>query len=312
MAISEEQSDLLEKTVSQVQKDFMPGQQAHNSGDPQSVHAFFPPAFAGFWAILREAAVADSRFTRAEKEQIAAFVSVSNECKFCTAAHTNFAIAAGADGDAVREAIAAGNPELLATARMRKICSWAKDAQEKRSSVLNERPFMNMVFGKVGNHIKGAGPVKQGESLAIVSQDAELPAAFRWTKGNASIAKAFAYWNWAMDELAKKYIPKEVTDFVGDYIEQNYTGQDPPISRKWVFNVAEETGLSEANQSAVRYMLLMSFARFQIDGSITGDLAKHFPDEHTQLAIGMWAAHQTAKEISKWGGEAALKHLEAQ
>ena len=77
------------------------------------------------------------------------------------------------------------------------------------------------------------------------------------------------------------------------------------------FPFAEETGLSEAQQSAVRYMLLMSFARFQIDGAIKRDLARHFPDAKSQRAMGMWAAFKTASAVSKWQGECALKYLPA-
>ena len=57
-------------------------------------------------------------------------------------------------------------------------------------------------------------------------------------------------------------------------------------------------------------MLLISFARFQIDDTIRDDLAKHFPDEHTRKAMGMWTAFQTAKAISKWGGDSLLKFVD--
>ena len=72
---------------------------------------------------------------------------------------------------------------------------------------------------------------------------------------------------------------------------------------------AESSGLSEANQSAVRFMLLMSFAHFQIDEAIRDDLARHFPDEHERRAMGMWAGFQTAKLISKWAEESVMKFV---
>eukprot|EP00803_Ostreobium_quekettii_P001073 evm.model.scf_23.14 EVM.evm.TU.scf_23.14 scf_23:138729-141281(-) len=156
-------------------------------------------------------------------------------------------------------------------------------------------------------HMKRLGAVKEGEALAILGRDAKPRPEFRWNEKNECIAKVFAYWCWAMDELAEQYIPKEVTNFVGKYIEENYSGEDPPLSRNWVFKVAEETGMSEAQQCAIRFMLLLSFARFQIDGAIKADLKKHFPDYRTQRAMGIWAAHKTATAIAEWEGESVMR-----
>ncbi|CAD7705023.1 unnamed protein product [Ostreobium quekettii] len=353
--------DLIKRTVEQIQKDFYPGQTADNGGDPQTVQNFFPPAMAGFWSLLRECQIADGKFNRAEKEQIATVISFSNECKFCCASHSNFAAAAGADGEGLRAAVAANDPSLFKEERMKKVGQWVKDCQKKASPALKEappfsldeapevigtaftfnyinrvvdkflteglvlpllpwpvrfllhalpflqKPFLGMFAGMVGKHIKEVGPVKQGEAVCIVGTDAKPPPGFEWSEKSVSIAKAFTYWCRAMDDLAKEYIPPEVTDFVGKYIDENYKGEDPPISRNWVFQAAEESGLSEAYQSATRFMLLMSFARFQIDGAIKADLKKHFPDFQTQRAMGMWAAHKTATAISKWEGESVMR-----
>ncbi|CAD7698905.1 unnamed protein product [Ostreobium quekettii] len=358
--------ELLERAVAQVQKELFPGHQPDNGApaDPEALHAFFPPVYAGCWAIYRECVVSDGSRTRRNKEPIAATISSSNGCKCCTTSHTNFAVAAGADGYSLRASIAAGDPSLLTEENVRKVCSWAKECQRRDAPALKEVPPFNMneapeiigtihmfnylnrivqkylttdlvlpafpwpvklllrafpflqrpffdlfFFSQLGKTVKEVGPLKQGASLEILVVDSQLPGEFQWAQRNASVAKAFTYWSWAMGELANKYIPKEVTKHVGKYIDEKYTGEAPPAANKWVYRVAKETGLSEAHQSAVRYMLLMSFARFQIDGAIKRALARHFPDGRTQRAMGMWAAFKTASAVSKWQGECALNYL---
>lgn len=64
--------------------------------DPASVHLFSPAVFAGYWAGFRESLIADGTLARKDKEVLASFISLANECKFCTHSHLLFAEAQGA------------------------------------------------------------------------------------------------------------------------------------------------------------------------------------------------------------------------
>ena len=54
-------------------------------------------------------------------------------------------------------------------------------------------------------------------------------------------------------------------------------------------------------------MLLISFGRHQIDGSVRSDLKTHFPRYDVCRAMGMWSAFHTAKVIAQWQYAAIAK-----
>ncbi|GMH38977.1 hypothetical protein BSKO_06875 [Bryopsis sp. KO-2023] len=142
--------------------------------------------------------------------------------------------------------------------------------------------------------------VLPGESADLMDHFPDLPEDMSWAKSSKPVRQAFAYWAWAIDALAEAYLPKNVVEFVGKYIDEHYDGTTPPLSRNWVFSAAEEMEGSEAERFAASFMLLVAFARFQIDDSFLADLEKRFPDFDVRRAMCMWASFRTARNIANW------------
>lgn len=85
----------------QCDRDFVPKRsgfirQKDGPFDPFSVHLFHPPAFLGFWAVLRESLLADGLLNRKNKEILGVFVSKANKCNFCANTHMLAAQSQGA------------------------------------------------------------------------------------------------------------------------------------------------------------------------------------------------------------------------
>lgn len=80
-------------------------------------------------AILR----GPSPFTIAERELIAAFVSSRNHCRFCTNAHTTYAVAYGLGEDEVEAVL---NDPGAAPAKMKPVLAYAEKLTEDPESVV--------------------------------------------------------------------------------------------------------------------------------------------------------------------------------
>lgn len=66
------------------------------ANDPFTLHMFYPPLCLGQWAGLRETTLVETTMSRKEKETLASFVSLTNECVFCMTSHKVAARSQGA------------------------------------------------------------------------------------------------------------------------------------------------------------------------------------------------------------------------
>lgn len=64
--------------------------------DPFTLHMFYPPTCLGEWAAIRETTIVNTRMNRRDKETMAAFISLTNECVFCATSHKVAAKSQGA------------------------------------------------------------------------------------------------------------------------------------------------------------------------------------------------------------------------
>ena len=90
---------------------------------PLALHSPNPPVLAAAWAMLRETLLVTGQADRAEKEVVAAEVSVANTCPYCVAVHTAAAqeLVPGLDA----AGIASGD---LASPLLKEIAGWARSS----------------------------------------------------------------------------------------------------------------------------------------------------------------------------------------
>eukprot|EP01025_Chloroclados_australasicus_P052285 TRINITY_DN6089_c0_g1_i2.p2 TRINITY_DN6089_c0_g1~~TRINITY_DN6089_c0_g1_i2.p2 ORF type:complete len:370 (+),score=35.84 TRINITY_DN6089_c0_g1_i2:2366-3475(+) len=117
---------IIQQIKKQIKQEFIPLELDQKQHNPQALHLFDESLMIGHWSTLREILVVPGRFSRSEKEVLAAFVSKANECRFCVNAHTTFATGYGHKefDNSVQSAIQQGAPELLDNARLREIMEW--------------------------------------------------------------------------------------------------------------------------------------------------------------------------------------------
>eukprot|EP01024_Parvocaulis_polyphysoides_P040321 TRINITY_DN3666_c0_g2_i1.p1 TRINITY_DN3666_c0_g2~~TRINITY_DN3666_c0_g2_i1.p1 ORF type:complete len:393 (+),score=40.50 TRINITY_DN3666_c0_g2_i1:124-1179(+) len=123
----------------QVKQEFLPVEPTEGSKLPAGVHMFDQQLMVGYWSIFREINLVPGMFSRSDKEMIAAFVSKSNECKFCEGAHSTFASGYGAsatDEKALRES----SPDFIQNQKLRETVAWFYTANVQ-STLEKEVPF---------------------------------------------------------------------------------------------------------------------------------------------------------------------------
>ncbi|GMH40350.1 hypothetical protein BSKO_08254 [Bryopsis sp. KO-2023] len=322
-------ADLYDKTLEMISKSFMSTDGLKDgSHNPLTFHMFYPPLLFGMMPMLQETVLVNGQLSRMDKETLASFVSNSNRCVFCTNAHQTMAESLGADLDELQRATEAEDPLALSNKRPGEIIKWMLAAQKKNApeiSQINLKEEVPEIIGtafkfnyinrvvdtfvtrekmlpkKEGNSTadrllkKKRAPPLPGSAVEIMELSLKLPDDFSWAESNGPISQV--------------YIPQLVTDFVGKYIDENYDGSKPPLSRRWVFEVAEKLDGTESEEFAAAFMLLVSFARFQIDESLKKDFESHYQNFDTRRAMCAWAAFQTARRIAGWQGEALSRHL---
>ena len=89
---------------------------------PLALHSPAPPLLAAAWVMLRETLLVTGQADRAEKEVVAAAVSVANACPYCVAVHS------AAAHDQIPGLDAAGITSNLASPLLKEIAGWARSS----------------------------------------------------------------------------------------------------------------------------------------------------------------------------------------
>ena len=285
---------------------------------PLALHSPAPPLLAASWAMIRETLVVAGQADRAEKEMVAAAVSVANACPFCIAVHTAavHGVVPGLDAADV----ASGNlPSPLL-----EIFGWAR-ATGLRGAVQSPPPgnfaelagvavtfqYLNRmvniflpdsplppmtpkaiggwVMGMIASAMTTTSPVP-GASLELLP-DAQLPGEFSWAAGDARIAATLAGAAAAVEDAAAK-------ELVADRL-RTWDGQPQGPSRAWADEAVAV--LDKADRPAGLLAILTAFASYQVgkaDVEAFRSAAKS--GDEAVVSLTSWASMAVARTVGSW------------
>jgi len=293
---------------------------------PVAMHSPNPDALAGSWAMLRETLIVTGQADRAEKEVVAAGVSVANTCPYCIAVHT--AAAHGVDSSLDVDAITSGN---LSSPLLKEISGWAK-ASGQRGSIqppppgnfaelagvavtfqylnrmvtifLPDSPLPPMTPKAIGGWVMSmlasamtSSAAEPGASLANLPE-AELPPEFSWAAGDARIATALAGAAAAIDRAAAQVVTAPVRELVTSTLS-SWDGVAPGPSKSWVDDAV--AGLEPAQRPAGRLALLTALAPHQVvKADVTGFKSATKAGDDAVIGLTAWASMAAARTVGSW------------
>ena len=320
---------LVAATYAQVEKDF--GMVA----PPFVAHSPAPPLLAASWALVRETLVVAGKADRAEKEVVAASVSVANACPFCIAVHT--AAAQGVVSGLSTADVASGN---LPSPRLKEVAGWARSTGLRGAAqspppgdfaelagvavtfhylnrmvniFLPPSPLPPMtpksiggwVMGMIGSAMTTTSPVP-GASLELMPVG-PLPEEFSWAAGDARIAATLAGAAASVEAAAFAGAAPVITPPVRELLAERlgtWDGQPQGPSRAWVDQAV--AGLGEADRPAGRLALLTAFASYQIGkADVAAFRSTVKSGDEAVITVTAWASMQVARTVGSWLGEQA-------
>lgn len=298
---------------------------------PLALHSPAPPLLAASWAMIRETLVVAGQAARAEKEVVAAAVSVANTCPFCIAVHTAAVqgVVPGLDaGD-----VASGN---LPSPLLKEISGWAR-ATGLRGAVqppppgnfaelagvavtfqylnrmvnifLPDSPLPPMtpkaiggwVMGMIASAMTTTTPVP-GASLELLP-DAQLPAEFSWAAGDARIAATLAGAAAAVEDAAAKVVTPPVRELLADRL-RTWDGRPQGSSRAWADEAVAV--LDPSDRPAGLLAVLTAFASYQVGkADVAAFRSTVGSGDEAVISLTAWASMAVARTIGSWLGEQA-------
>jgi AhpD family alkylhydroperoxidase len=293
---------------------------------PLVLHSPAPTALAASWLLLRETLLASGFAPRAQKEVVAAAVSLANECPYCVAVHSA-AVRDLVDGRVAAE-VAADRLADVADPGLRATGLWARgtgrpgnaqpapaDSLPELAGVavafhylnrmvtifLPESPLPPLTPKAMGGWVMGmlasamtAPRPAPGASLELLPQ-APLPAEFAWAAGVPTVASALARAAAALDAAAAKAVPAPVCELVLARLA-DWQGNGPGPSRSWADDAA--SALAPADRPLGRLALLAAFAPYQVTkADVTGAGPVNDAD---LVTLAAWASMAAARRIGSW------------
>lgn len=297
---------------------------------PLVLHSPSPTVLAAAWSMLQATLVRPGVAQRADKEAVAAAVSVANRCPYCVEVHSS--VLGGLGGGRAAELIGQGRLDALPPGRLRRLARWARatsglagepppqpfpaDAAAEHIGVVVTFHLLNRmvnIFLRESPMPVGAPPMVRrairrglGQVMRLAAarlpdgqRDLLLPAAsapddLDWTAGNADIADAFARAVGAIEQAGRRAASDAVRDLVVDRVA-GWDGQPPGVSRSWVQEAT--AGLAAVDRPLGRLAVLAAFASYQVDDEIIASCRSSGSDDEALIGLTAWASLQAARRV---------------
>jgi AhpD family alkylhydroperoxidase len=294
---------------------------------PVMLHAPAPLALAACWSILRETLLVPGLVGRADKEAVAAAVSLGNRCPYCVDVHGTALVGLAPGADA--RAVAADRVDTVAAPRLRALVRWARasgtgshrpapfppaEAPEligvavtfhyinrMVNVFLCDSPFPPVPSTALGVLRRGAAKIMRGmagrQSAPGRSADllpgALLPPDLGWATKAPHIAAAFARASAAIESGGTRAVPDRVRRLVLAQLEDGVeAGLD---SREWLDPAVAE--LPEAERPAGRLALLTAFASYRVTDALVDEFRGRGNDDAAIVELTSWASLAAARRI---------------
>ena len=290
---------------------------------PVALHAPAPPVLAACWSILRETLVVSGRASRADKEAVAAAVSVANRCPYCLDVHGAALTGLLAGPDAAR--IAAGGTDEVTDPRLRAVVRWARTGEGPEPFPPEQRPelrgvardyhYLNRrvnvflrdsplpavprpaervlrrtaasVLGRLGRV-----EVAAGASLDLLPDAGPLEDT-AWAATVPHIAEALHRGGAAITAAGERSVPARVRELVEARLaDPGFEG--PGISaRGWLDEVVQP--LPPTDRPAGRVAMLTAFASYRVTPEL---VAQCRADDAQLIELTAWAAFAAARRTA--------------
>ncbi|MDG4764709.1 carboxymuconolactone decarboxylase family protein [Solwaraspora sp. WMMD406] len=300
---------------------------------PLALHSPDPQVLAACWAMLRATLVADGHLERAEKEAIAAAVSLGNSCPYCVEVHTT--VLAGFGGGEAAQLISAGRLDAVPSARLRALAEWgrhsgsvggpalpatgssAADAEAIGVAVtfhlLNR--MVNVFLGSSPIPAAAPAPVQHtirrllGQVMRAVAErggdpsrspllpPAPLPADLGWAAPAPLIADAFGRAAAAIEAAGVRSVPAPVRDHVTTGLA-GWDGQSFGLSRAWADQAVRE--LPVEHRPLGRFVQLVAFAAYQVDETVVEPARSSAGGDEALIGVAGWVSWRAARRIASW------------
>lgn len=310
--------------------------------EPISLHAVNPDLLEGIWNILREVVVVNGKMTRIQKEAIGASVSEANRCNYCVDAHTIMLI--GLKDKVTADAIVKRSPSIIDDTYLRNLVKWSLETRNFKSVIIKFPPFPEntapeaigtavffhylnrMVSAFLGptilpvniNFLKGAMKKMAGKMFSgVLARDkqhkkfseqdfGDINDKIAWTTSNSQVNHVFGKYYVLLNELAQKYVPQSVQNFIRQQIE-DWDGADQ-------FQTKEIDPLlgsvPEKDQDLARVLYVQCFSPHKINASHISKLNNYFGEniEEAILISFAWASFETSLYIGQNLGKKFVKN----
>ena len=286
---------------------------------PVALHAPSPPALAACWSILRETLLVPGRVSRADKEAVAAAVSLANQCPYCVDVHSA-ALTGLLDGpDPAR--IAAGGTDDVTDPRLRALVRWARTGEgpeppsEQRPELLGTALIFHYINRMVNVFLRDSplpalpGPADRvlrrtaasvlgklgragataGSSLDLLPDAAPLEGA-GWAEPAPHIAGAVNRGGAAFIAAGERSVPALVRELVEARLaDPGFAG--PGLSAgAWLDDTVRP--LPTADRPAARLALLTAYASYRVTPELVAECRT---DDAQLIELTAWAAFAAAR-----------------
>ncbi|NES30248.1 carboxymuconolactone decarboxylase family protein [Micromonospora terminaliae] len=294
---------------------------------PLALHSPAPAVLAASWSILREVMVVPGLVPRAEKEAVAAAVSLANNCPYCAEVHgtTLRGLVRGKDP----EAIAAGRIEKVTDQRLRALAGWAvasadapgpapfapAQAPELIGTVLTFHYINRMVnvflqesplppvqglardmvrrgAARVMRRLASATPLP-GLDTDDLLPAAPVPGDLSWAAGRPAVANALARAAGAIDEGGERRLTEEARGLVRAALREPgpHAGSAPWLQERL-------DTLPARDRPATRLALLAAVASFRVTDAVIAGVRTTGADDAALIEITSWASMTAARHIA--------------
>jgi AhpD family alkylhydroperoxidase len=291
-----------------------------------------PEILAGFWSAFYETVVAEGSVERADKELIAAAVSLGNDCPFCVDAHSFLCRVAGESGAA--RALSEGRIAGIDDLGKRALAAWATATREPGSKTAQRLPFgtreapeiigtalafhyanriVEVFQGHRGLNF-GPAPLRRMTipSVAVVARramrrrhepgralsslpEAELPEDLEWARAAPTVATAWASFARAVEHGGSAVLSPPERGFVISVLE-DWDGRGQPVHSGSIEQALR--AVSPRSRPAVRLALLAAFAPDQVDEDIVEHFRRTCPGDRELVRAVSWAALRAVRRIA--------------
>ncbi|WP_430788002.1 carboxymuconolactone decarboxylase family protein [Actinoplanes sp. G11-F43] len=287
---------------------------------PVALHAADPGLLAAAWLLVRETLLTDGEPPRADREVVAAAVSLANRCPYCVEIHG--AALSGLIRHPDAAAVAAGDwaavhdPGRAATAR------WATGTgpappgpgHDRRTGVAFTFHYLNRMVNvflpptplpavppaALGGARRAAASVlgrfaryrpAPGTDLDLLPA-ATLPADLGWA-GAGALGQALARAGAAIERAGARALPAEVRELVRGQARAPGPGLTALGAGPVVASLLRPVPAGE--RAAARLALLTAVASWRVDDTVVGAVRDEGVTDPDLLAIVAWAAYTAAR-----------------